>query len=372
MENKILRPWFVSDNLPRHEDWKNNLDIKNASHLKSEIEQRNKFHDGVRMYLGNYEIGQVLLVSNDFIIEPTQKSGNGIFAVLNWIFEMEMVITMPKMDEIIEKGISLEAFVKIISDDDKQIAITDDPATCNEKIHSGYLHVITLNDAIHEDFRKSVDDKSVILVLFNGNEVHNVEECDIPQVPRSKHRLWFVNEASEWHGDFKKRLEISSIKQLRTTIKEFERFPDTECLRMYLGEYEIGSVGDDNLEECIFVGGTLHERFVNIGERLIRLFGMYLEIPYEKMDYMLGKEFSLEEFIEFSMTSNGYEVEITDAKERIWELLHSGYTTLCRVKDLLHVDIKDNHTHMQRYCKDKRVILIKMNMDKAFYEEQFP
>ena len=68
MESKTLRPGFVSDNLPRHEDWMHKLDIKGASDLRQAVEQRNKFYDGVRMYLGNYEIGQVFLFFDDFVL----------------------------------------------------------------------------------------------------------------------------------------------------------------------------------------------------------------------------------------------------------------------------------------------------------------
>ena len=368
MQSKKLRPWIVIDGFPRCNDWTYRLVIKNSEDLRSALMESG---DGIRMYLGAYEIGRIEGVEGAFTCGVTAKSGNGILAVLDGIFNKEANITDEAMDEIIENGISLEDFLQIaLSVSGGDVIITDDPKICMVLLQTGYVHVLALKDAVREDLRDQSTEENVLLIKFSVSS-ESIENMEFEELPLPKNKLWFVNDDYYQSEDYIKAIRIfepASSEELRSLIKSHAIDPEIPCLRMYLGEYEIGAVSESAEEECFIVESSYNWCLSeNIGERMNWLFGMMLGIPYENMDSLLGKELSVEEFIAVSM-AKWYEVEITDSKERIWELLHSGYMTVCTVNDMLHLDIRCNPGLLERYKDDKRVILVKMSLDDVFYK----
>ena len=233
MQSKKLRPWFVIDGFPRCNDWTYRLVIKNSEDLRSALMESG---DGIRMYLGAYEIGRIEGVEGAFTCGVTAKSGNGILAVLDGIFNKEANITDEAMDEIIENGISLEDFLQIaLSVSGGDVIITDDPKICMVLLQTGYVHVLALKDAVREDLRDQSTEENVLLIKFSVSS-ESIENMEFEELPLPKNKLWFVNDDYYQSEDYIKAIRIfepASSEELRSLIKvtqSIQRSPVFVCI----------------------------------------------------------------------------------------------------------------------------------------------
>lgn len=378
-KNKKLRPWFVKDNPSQINDYKQKLRINNAQKLR-DIEKKEK----IVMYLGNYMIGRILWNRDSFCFLCTEKLENSIFGILEHFNKGKGIeISESKLDEIIKNGISIEEFVyDICKENGLDVVVTDEQQIAIELIEEGYLPVLAFKDAIPESFRDNYkDDEEVVFVkytVYNSDTDYNEEEAscnsdidyyeeEIKKISFPNNKLWFVQDDVEPFSDYEKRLEITSAKQLSDFIDEKDEFNPATLVRMYLGEYEIGTIKYYPEDNTFCIEESRNWWSENIAERVCDVcVGNTLgEIPYEKMDYLIGREFSIEEFLPICIWDY-YETQIEDNPNRIWELIHNGYMIICKVNDILHSYIKNNQGILETYMHDKRVVLIKNDLKKIW------
>lgn len=381
MKSEKLRLWFVEDNFPRSGDYEHQLPIKNLQEMQEAAKVAPFSGDGLRMYLGDYEIGKLWKAENDeFFVGITAEYGNGILAVIDGIFDLYTYITKAQFEEIFKNGISLEEFiVTILAANGVDAVVTDNPNIAKSLINSGYMSALALKDAAHVDIRDGSDNESVLFIK------HCIRDTDSPkevaELPIKKNKLWFVRDDAPRHEDYTKQIKVTSAGELLAQIDEITQTSDTPEVRVYLGEYEIGGIAkyyegvipvprrEDEASFAIQSSGDYAADYTgeSIGARLEYIFGTWAAISSEKMDELLAKEeLTIEELVEASM-NDYFKAVVTDDSKRIWELLHSGYTVLCTLNDILHQDIKNNYDYLAKYKDDKRVILVSINLDNIMY-----
>lgn len=376
MQNEKLRPWFVDDKLPRHEDYNHMLRVQSAEELRQVIDKLDQEGSRVRMYLGDYELGVVDFEDNlDFYFDMTNTFGNGIFSTLDGIFELPFFspqIRSRKMDEVIKNECSIADFVYMVLERaNLDGVVTDDPRVSAALIREGYMSVLALQDSVHEDSRNHMHDDSVLLIKYSLIEPAASDiEPTVPALPADKeNRLWFADANVNQSKDMECSLEINSVEDLLSVVSNGEEPHDCAIVRMYLGRHEIGGITKIPSEKSFYFESSEVWWRENIGARVENLFGTWFEISYEKMEEFLHRELTIEEFVETAMTKR-FGVIVTDNHDHIWKLLHEGYRTLCTLDGVLHTKIKNADELRVGYAKDRRVILVKYGLKEIFYSDE--